>query len=271
VGCARDFRRRPAHAFLFAALYLHLGAGFNRPTAFFAGMPAGLIEMVIQGGQRGGDERWIALIHGGRILAVVFTVPFLFQYLGGVDISGRAGMAGAATWPGGVDLAILAACAVAGFYLGRLVRLPAYALTGPMVLSAAMHLAGLTAAAPPWELMVVAQIVLGTSVGSQFIGVPVAYVLTALLHSVPVVGIMLGTALALSVAVSQLFAVDLAQMILALAPGGLIEMGLIALALGADIAFVTLHQLLRIFLITLAATWLYRLIFGAPTEEKAPH
>jgi len=246
-----------------SAVYLHRLAGFKRPTAFYAAMPAGMVEMVLQGGANGGDERWIALIHGGRILVVVFTIPFLFQYFGGFDISGRGALAAAKPWPGAIDVAILTVCAVVGWWLAALLRLPAAQLTGPMLLSAAVHMAGLTTAAPPRELVNIAQIVLGTSVGSQFIGTPPAYFAKALGHSLVVVVIMLGLTLGLSLAVAWAVpGIDLAMMILALAPGGLIEMGLIALALGADLAFVSLHQLLRIFLITFAATWFYRLLFS---------
>jgi uncharacterized protein len=254
-----------------SAIYLHRAAGFARPTAFYAAMPAGMVEMVLQGGANGGDERWIALIHGGRILVVVFTIPFLFQYFGGFDISGRGSLASAKPWPGATDVAILTVCAVVGWWLAALIRLPAAQLTGPMLLSAAVHLAGLTAAAPPRELVNIAQIVLGTSVGSQFIGTPLAYFAKALGHSLVVVFIMLGLTLGLSLAVAWAVpGIDLAMMILALAPGGLIEMGLIALALGADLAFVSLHQLLRIFLITFAATWLYRLLFRGQGQGPGP-
>jgi membrane AbrB-like protein len=232
-------------------------------------MPAGMVEMVLQGGASGGDERWIALIHGGRILVVVFAVPFLFQYFGGVDISSRGQLATPKQWPGGADVLILTVTAIVGWWLAALVRLPAAQLTGPMLLSAAAHLAGLTAAAPPRELVNIAQVVLGTSVGSQFIGTPLAFFAKALGHSFVVVAIMLAMTLGLSLSVSWLVSgIDLAMMVLALAPGGLIEMGLIALALGADLAFVSLHQLLRIFLITFAATWFYRLLFSRPDRAR---
>jgi uncharacterized protein len=246
-----------------SAIYLHRVAGFARPTAFYAAMPAGMVEMVLQGGANRGDERWIALIHGGRILVVVFTIPFLFQFFGGFDISGRGDLAAVKPWPGLVDVAILTACAVVGWPLAALLRLPAAQLTGPMLVSAIVHMAGLTGAAPPRELVNIAQIVLGTSVGSQFIGTPLAYFAKALGHSLVVVAMMLGLMLGLSLGVAWAApGIDLPMMILALAPGGLIEMGLIALALGADLAFVSLHQLLRIFLITFSATWFYRLLFS---------
>ena len=52
-------------------LVLRRLGGLDRPTAFFAGMPGGLIEMVTLGKDFGGDERMIALAHAARIFFVV--------------------------------------------------------------------------------------------------------------------------------------------------------------------------------------------------------
>ena len=57
-------------------------------TAYFAGMPGGLVEMVIVGEQRGGDGRTIALVHSARILLVVMTLPFIVQAVEGVSLGG---------------------------------------------------------------------------------------------------------------------------------------------------------------------------------------
>ncbi|MDO9229797.1 MAG: AbrB family transcriptional regulator [Syntrophales bacterium] len=45
---------------------------------------------------------------------------------------------------------------------------------------------------------------------------------------------------------------------LSTAPGGLTEMGIVALTLGADVAFVLAYQLFRFFCILLAAPFLLR-------------
>lgn len=66
--------------------YFRRVAGFDPVTAFFAGMPGGLVEMVTVGEEKGGDARIIALIHSARILLVVMTLPFIVQWIEGVSL-----------------------------------------------------------------------------------------------------------------------------------------------------------------------------------------
>ena len=56
--------------------------------------------------------------------------------------------------------------------------------------------------------------------------------------------------------------VGLDQAMLALAPGGLTEMGLIALAIHADVAFVALHHVVRILIVIVFAPVLFRWVLG---------
>ena len=62
-------------------VYLRRTAGMDTVTAFFAGAPGGINEMVITGTALGGDERGIALSHSLRILLIVFTVPFGYRII----------------------------------------------------------------------------------------------------------------------------------------------------------------------------------------------
>src|SRR5690606_36600460 len=52
-------------------LYFRRVGGFDLPTAYFAGMPGGLVEMIIVGEDKGGNARTIALVHSARVLLVV--------------------------------------------------------------------------------------------------------------------------------------------------------------------------------------------------------
>ena len=49
-------------------------------------------------------------------------------------------------------------------------------------------------------------------------------------------------------------------LLLAFSPGGVVEMSLISLAMGVDIAFVSTHHFLRIFLIILLAPMVFALV-----------
>ena len=68
-------------AALLSVTWFRRVAGFDPATAYFAGMPGGIAEMVLMGGERGADERTVGLIHAARIFLVVFALPFVIRIL----------------------------------------------------------------------------------------------------------------------------------------------------------------------------------------------
>ncbi len=244
---------------LLGMLYFRAVAGYDRATSYFAAMPGGLSEMILVGEAMGGDARAISLTHAARLLLVIFVLPFAFQLLLGYDPAARpsAGPDVAAVPPG--DLAILVACALAGYAGARALAVPAAAVTGPMLLSAAVHLGGLTHIGPPNELVAAAQVVVGSHIGSRFAGTPAADVARAVFWAVGGTAVLLGATLAFALAARAATGLDLAALTLAYAPGGLAEMSLVALALGIDAAFVGTHHIVRIFLIVVFAPLVFRL------------
>ncbi len=153
--------------------WLARGMKFGLVTGFFAASPGGLSEMTIVGAAMGGDDRTIALVHAMRILLVVLVVPLWFRLTGQYDGTGGAALAASMAHLRDLDLAdglVLAACGGLGVAAARLVRLPAAVLAGPMIASAAAHLTGLTAGAPPLELVNLAQLATGAAIGSRFAG-----------------------------------------------------------------------------------------------------
>jgi uncharacterized protein len=95
--------------------------GYDRTTAYFAGMPGGLVEMVSVGEERGGDGRIIALAHSVRILLIVVTVPFAIQWLEAVSLNRLAGTVSMFSAPFSAE-AWLLACGIVGAFLGHLLR-----------------------------------------------------------------------------------------------------------------------------------------------------
>jgi membrane AbrB-like protein len=230
---------------------------YDPVTAFFSAAPGGLNEMVIAGGAMGGDERTIVLVHGARVLLVVMVIPFWFRYTEGERaITTAVGPSIASTSL--VDIGILVTCAVIGVLLGRLVRLPAYKIVGPMLVSAGVHIAGLTSSAPPWEIVAIAQVVVGSSVGTRFSGVPLERVLKTIAASAGATAVMLATTVLFALVLSHITDLAMAPIVLAFSPGGLAEMSLIALSLGIETAFVATHHVSRIALIIIAAPLLFK-------------
>lgn len=246
--------------------YLIRVGRYDRTTAFFAAAPGGLTEMILTGGQLGGDERLISLSHGIRILLIAIFVSFGFRLFGGYQPSGSGTIGDPLLSIAPLDLAILAAAGIAGYFAAKPFRLAAGVLLGPMIISAALHFAGITASRPPVELVAAAQVVLGTSIGSRFAGTPRRVIGRALLLSLGATAILLAITAAFALFIANLLALPPSQVLLAYSPGGIAEMSLIALALGVDPAFVSTHHVARIFMIVMIAAPAFHLIgrlFGA--------
>ena len=230
---------------------------WDKPTCYFAAMPGGLNDMTIVGGAMGGKERHIALAHALRILTVVLTIPVWYRLVNGAQTSVLTMVHGPNTndWQ---DYAVLASCGVVGAAVGRLLRLPASFMMGPMLLSAVAHLSGLTDSKPPGELVAAAQVVVGTGIGCRFVGAAIDQLHKEIMVSIGAAVLLIGCAVAFAAITVALTGLNLDATVLSYAPGGFAEMSLIGLALGVEIAMVATHHLFRLFLIILTGPFFFR-------------
>jgi membrane AbrB-like protein len=257
-----------------AAVWLRRVGRLDPITAYCSATPGGLVVMTILGGQGGGDPRTIPLIHSTRILLVVFLVPLYLHYVLGLEVPSTAGFDAGRPHASLLELAILSACAGVGYGLSRVFNSTNVQLILPMLLSAGVHIAGLVEGQAPLVLVAVAQLVMGSSIGARFVGIRFGELGKPVLLSI---GSSIGM-LVLAAAVSTLFADALsvvpAALMLALAPGGLAEMALLALAINVDTAFVSTMQIGRILLVVVATPlimrWLGLLGASPPAQVEEP-
>lgn len=236
-----------------AVTFFRFGVGMDRVTAYFSGAPGGITEMALAGEAHGADTRVITLMHATRILVIVAVIPFYFRVVEGIDVPTLPPDAVSLRDTPMFDGILMAGCAVLGYPLAQRLRLPAAALIGPMLLSAGVHIAGWTAASPPIELIAAAQVVIGTALGARFAGVRLRRVWPYLLVGVGSALIMMIVSWLAAILFADWVGVSPMGLLLALVPGGLVEMGLIALSLGIDTAMVSTLHVLRIAMIMLAA------------------
>ena len=90
-------------------------------TAYFAGMPGGLSEMVELGEAKGADVPAIVLAHSLRIVLTIGLMAVLFRLVLGYA-GGAAGGAVARKALDLTDAAVLVGCAVLGMLLGAKLR-----------------------------------------------------------------------------------------------------------------------------------------------------
>ena len=246
-------------------IYLRIG-GYDRVTAYFSSTPGGISEMVLLGESLGGDIRTMSLNHAVRVLIIMGVIPIYFRLVAGASLP-SAPATGAISDLALLDFLILAACGVVGYLVAARLRLPAYAIIGPLLLSAAaIHLTGLTASSVPSPIAGTGRACgnepdctcprsrygfchhhalftgrLGRGAGaaclsrSRFAGISRVAWLAAITST-----ILIGSAVGVATLASQILDINASTLFLALAPGGLAEMSLIALALGVDTAFVTI-------------------------------
>jgi uncharacterized protein len=253
------------------ATYLHKIMGFGPVSAYFSATPGGLATMAVIGTEFGGDERRIGLTHSIRILLTVLIIPFYFKIFEGYVPGGLA------TLGSFVDLSlrdalILGACAL-GFPLFKALNLPSAQILGPMMLSAGIHIAGVTEAKPPVELVNLAQLVIGTGIGARFAGVSVRRLYKVILAAVGSTLFMLCLAAAAAYGLSELTGLSFHAIWLAFSPGGVAEMTLISLAMGIDVAFVSTHHVIRVTFMVVAAPFVFHLLrkHWNITEDPSKH
>ena len=252
---------------ILVTLYLRRAAGMSRVTAFFAAAPGGINEMVLTGGALGGDERTIALSHSLRIMLIVFTVPFGYRLIAHVHSVPMAESMGRLADLAGVDALVMLGSAVIGAGLARLACLPAWMLTGPMLASAGLHLAGLTAFRPPAELVVLAQVVTGAAIGCRFRGLSWGEMAAMARPAVGATAIMLVLSAGAAAALAAVSDLPFGVLLLAFVPGGIAEMCMVALALGQDVAFVSTHHVVRVVMVIMLAPPIFKLIEGLETRS----
>ncbi len=231
---------------------------FDRTTAYFAGMPGGLTEMIEIGESKGANVHALVLAHSLRIVVTIALIAVWFRVVEGYDVgTAPAGPAHPLTL---YDAMVMLACAVLGSVAGKALKFPAPTFLGPMALSAVLHLVGFTESVPPTLLVNAAQVILGTVLGCRFLGIGVRELARASVLSLGATLLTLALALGFAWVIHVLIGAGTDQGLLALAPGGLTEMGLIALAIHADVAFVALHHVVRILLVIVLAPVLYSIM-----------
>ena len=257
--------------FLFVAagvsfvIYRRVG-GYDPVTAYYAAMPGGLNEMVILGAEAGGVERRIALAHAARVMIVIIFVALYFGLVLGVSAGGTDN----ANWTALdaltlQDYAILGACAVVGAWFGKIARLPAAPVFGPMILSGIAHFTGWVTVPPPSLFVIIAQITVGTIIGTRFVGATLADIRRDVGLAVLSCAVMLLIAVGFAEVIAHAAGMPLAQAFLAYAPGGLTEMSLLTLAMQQDATYVSVIHVIRITLVIAAAPVVFVMIRKRPT------
>ena len=242
--------------------YFQRLCGYDFATAYFGAMPGGLQDMILFGEEAGANVRTLSLIHATRVLVIVVALPFLLSGIWDADLSNPPGVPALSIPPN--ELIIMVVCAIFGWQAAKRVGMFGASILGPLILTAAVTLADGLHYRPPAEAIWAAQFFIGMGIGCKYAGITMIEVRRDLAASLGFCVLLMILTL---VFVEAIYAFQLApgmEALLSFAPGGQAELTVLALIVGADVAFVVAHHILRIFVVILGAPVAARFLAPKP-------
>jgi membrane AbrB-like protein len=225
-------------------------------TAFLAAMPGGVIEMANVAARVGADPLPIMVLQTMRVGLTVTVAPFLATVLAEHGTAQEIVRAEVMSW---MTIVMLMASSLLGGFALWLIRLPNCWFLGSIIAVAIIGALGLVQGRVPDVILVIAQVIIGVSIGTQFRHEFLTRLLRLLLSSLVTVPFALLATGVVAVVFALSLTLPVSTMFLALAPGGIAEMALTGKVLGLDAALITGFQVVRILMVTLGAAWACRL------------
>jgi len=236
--------------------------GFDFATSYYSAMPGGLQDMLAFGEEAGGDVRALSLIHATRVMVIVVALPFLLQWIWDADLSAPPGAP--ASTIAASQLLLMVFCGLVGWRVTKAIGMFGASILGPMFLAAIFALAGWLQHRPPAEAIWAAQFFIGMTVGTKYVGVTMREVRRDVLAALGFCLILLVLTVIFAETIHLMNLAPAMETILAFAPGGQAEMTVLALIVGADMAFVIAHHVLRIVVVILGAPLAARVFNRGP-------
>ena len=148
-----------------SSLYLQRFHGWDRTSAFLAGSPGALSQIIVLAAEKGADVPAIAVVQTVRVIILTLALPLLLALTGLVPAVQPAAAVAVAS---PVELAVLIAAAVAAALLLRLMKFPASWMFGAMLGSILLHATGTIEGGLPEPMRNVALVGIGALIGTRF-------------------------------------------------------------------------------------------------------
>lgn len=215
-------------------------AQLDRLTALLASLPAGATEMASIAADFGGRVESVILAHTLRVLLVVLMVPLFISIGGNLPkvIENATG-----------TIPALMLCLIGGvifaFLAERAKFLNAYIVV-PILFGAILVASGMPIAPMPKEFIILAQVLIGYSLGCRLqLGRFAQALRLVIVSGACSIGLIMVTILVIAPALAAYTEFDLTSVVLASAPGGLGEMIASAKFTGASVGVVAGFHIVR--------------------------
>lgn len=241
--------------------------GISFATGIIGSVPGGLTQMVILSEEIADtDLTVVTFMQTLRLLSTVFIIPFVVIH----GLTGDSQQAVTTNIPDVYTSAIYAPWTVLLFsgvvliaaWVAVRINLPTPYLLGPLLGAAILVLTGFQAPDTPSFLVFISQICIGTYLGLTINPTSLDNWRKLLPYTlggcISVVLFSLGVGYLLT----RLHSLNLVSVFLGTSPGGMGEMGLTAVLVGADVSLVTAYQMFRLLFILFIMPFLLRWCFG---------
>ncbi len=225
-------------------------------------LPGGLNQMMLMADE---DERVdanvVVMQQTIRLLGVVVTVPFLVIHLLGASVAPRdlfvhTGVNAGLPWPGMLLIAGF------GAYVAKKIKMPTSALIGPILATALFSIAtGMDMQKTPPMLMNLAQINVGLYMGCMLDKERLYRTRLLLPYAVTGTLLIIGGSVLMAELLSRYYGIPLVTAFLAMAPGGVAEMCLTGMSMGADVSLILTYQIVRLLMMNLTVPFFLRRVF----------
>lgn len=252
----------PLFAVTVGTLVLSLGGGLvlarwtglDQRTAALGMVAGGSAAIVSAAEDLDADSRMVAFMQYLRLTLVVLTMPLLvrFVFAPGVGQFHGLGAKEVEVPFSFIGMGFLFVAAPGGYLLGRLLRMPAPALLGPVLLAAGATVAGL-GVYPPEIFREIAFNVIGLEVGLRLTREALRAMGRMLPKVLLFVLVITASCAALGYVVTLVTDISPANAYLATTPGGINAVLAIASTVHANVALVFTVQTLRLFAMVLLA------------------
>lgn len=233
----------------FGTYYYYKVLKYDLKTSYLGSMPGGVIEMVIIGQELKADTSKITLMQSSRLFFVVVSLPFIIQYIFQIDIRGNQLL----TTPiKDIDLFEFSYIYIFGIlaaFIAKKLRITAAYLIGPMIISMVLYSSGFVHTHIPDELLKFIQIVFGSIIGFTFKNVDLKTILKTLVATLGHFIILLILCTIFILIIYHFMDFKALDILLAFGPGGQTEINLIAILVGANLPYITLHHIVRLFIV----------------------
>jgi uncharacterized protein len=225
--------------------------------ALVAGGASGLVAIARE---LGGDDRVVAVVQYLRVGLITASMPVMVTLVYHAEKTGQGAapnQTGSAPWY--LSIGMLIVIVLVGATAGRLARLPGAGLLGPMALTIALELTGVSfGLSVPLALVQVGYAVIGWQAGVAF----TREALRAIGRALPaalglIVALNVATA-GLGVLLAHVTGVSPLEGYLATSPGGVYAVLATAVETGSNVTFIIAAQVVRVLLMLFAAPLMAR-------------